>query len=81
MNDDLETRVIGIVAASKSLDPGTISSFTTMEELGFDSLDGMSMIFDLENEFEVEIPDDAAEEARTIGDLVDGVRRLLAEKE
>lgn len=81
MNDDLETRVIGIVAASKSLDPGTISSSTTMEELGLDSLDGMSMIFDLENEFEVEIPDDAAEEARTIGDLVDGVRRLLAEKE
>lgn len=81
MNDDLETLVIAIVAASKSLDPGTISSSTTMEELGFDSLDGMSMIFDLENEFEVEIPDHAAEEARTVGDLVDGVRRLLAEHE
>jgi acyl carrier protein len=81
MNDDLESRVIGIVAAAKSLDPETISSSTSMEELGFDSLDGMSMIFDLENEFEVEIPDDAAEQARTIGDLVDGVRRLLAEKE
>ena len=81
MTDDIESRVIGIVATSKSLDPATISRSTTMEELGLDSLDGMSMIFDLENEFDVEIPDDAAEQASTIGDLADEVRRLLAEKE
>lgn len=76
MNDDLEQRVIRIIATSKGLDPEGISAATTMDELGLDSLDGMSMIFDLENEFDVEIPDEAAEQARTVGDLVEGVRRL-----
>jgi acyl carrier protein len=49
-----------------------------MEELALDSLDGMSIIFDLENAFEIEIPEDAAEKAKTIGDLVEGVRQLVA---
>lgn len=81
MNDSLEQKVISIIATTKAIEPSAISPDTAMDELGLDSLDGMSMIFDLENEFEVEIPDEAAEEARTIGDLVAGVRRLLAEKE
>lgn len=81
MNDDLEQRVIRIIATAKGLDPDGLGPATTMEELGMDSLDGMSMIFDLENEFDVEIPDDAAEQARTVGDLVEGVRRLVAGRE
>jgi acyl carrier protein len=80
MNEPLEQRVVRIVATSKGLDPGTISADTPMEELGLDSLDGMSIIFDLENEFDVEIPDEAAENARTVGDLVEGVRALIAAK-
>lgn len=80
MTDDLEQRVIRIVATNKGLDPATVSSATTMDELGLDSLDGMSMIFDLESEFDVEIPDEAAEQAKTVGDLVEGVRHLVEAK-
>lgn len=79
MSDSLEQQVVRIVAAAKGLDPSGISPETSMEELGLDSLDGMSIIFDLENEFDVEIPDDAAENARTVGDLIEGVRRLREE--
>jgi acyl carrier protein len=78
MSDTLEQQVIDIVANAKSLDPGGLSSSTTMEELALDSLDGMSIVFDLENAFEIEIPEDAAEQAKTIGDLVEGVRQLVA---
>jgi acyl carrier protein len=78
MSDSLEQQVITIIAGAKNLDPSTLSSATTMEELALDSLDGMSIIFDLENAFEIEIPEDAPEKARTIGDLVEGVRELVA---
>lgn len=69
-----------IIATAKGLQAGELAPSTSMEELGLDSLDAMSMIFDLENEFEIEIPDGAAERARTVGDLVEGIRLLVAEK-
>jgi acyl carrier protein len=78
MSDTLERQVIEIIASAKGLDPDGLSSSTTMEELALDSLDGMSIIFDLENAFEIEISEDAAEKATTVSDLVEGVRQLVA---
>ena len=77
MSETLEQQVIRIIAEAKSMDAAGISAATPMEELGLDSLDGMSIIFDLENAFDIEIPEDAPEKARTVGDLVEGVRALV----
>lgn len=77
MSETLEEQVIRIIAESKNMDAAGITTETPMEELGLDSLDGMSIIFDLENAFEIEIPEDAPEKARTVGDLVEGVRALV----
>lgn len=77
MSESLEQQVIRIIAESKNLDSAEITVDTPMKELGLDSLDGMSIIFDLENAFEIEIPEDAPEKARTVGDLVEGVRALV----
>jgi acyl carrier protein len=76
-SEPLEQTVIQIIAKSKNIDTEGITSATPMEDLGLDSLDGMSLIFDLENEFDIEIPDGAAESARTVGDLVAGVAQLV----
>ena len=40
------------------------------EDLGADSLDVVDMLMSLEDEFDVEIPDDEIEKIRTVGDLV-----------
>jgi acyl carrier protein len=80
MPESLETRIVRIIAAAKGMETDELAPSTPMEELGLDSLDAMSMVFDLENEFEIEIPDGAAERARTVGDLIDGIRLLVAEK-
>jgi acyl carrier protein len=77
MSETFEQQVIRIVAEAKNLDPATVTAQSTMKELGVDSLDGMSIIFDLENAFEIEIPEDAAQRAETVGDLIEGVRRLV----
>ena len=77
MSESLEEKVIRIIAEAKNRDPSEISTATTMEDLGLDSLDGMSIVFDLENAFEIEIPEDAPQQARTVGDLVQGVRALV----
>ena len=77
MSETLEQQVIRIIAEAKNLDRDGISTATPMEELGLDSLDGMSIIFDLENAYDIEISEDAPEKARTVGDLVDGIRELV----
>lgn len=77
MSETLEQQVLRIVAQSLNRDPGTISTATPMADLNLDSLDGMSLIFDLENAFDIEIPEDAPLKAQTVGDLVDGVRQLI----
>ncbi len=39
-------------------------------DLGADSLDTVEMIMEFENEFDVSIPDDAAEKIQTVGDAI-----------
>jgi len=58
----------------------SVTPTSTFEELGIDSLDGIQIVFALENEFDVSIPDDAAKSIRGIADIVEGIEKLLAEK-
>ena len=78
MSDAQSRRVIEIVADVKRIPAESLSRESALEDLGVDSLDAMSIIFDLENEFSIEIPDEQAAAVRTVGDLIDGVRRLTA---
>ncbi len=76
--DDLQTRLIGLIAESKKVGPETIGPDTTFEELHIDSLDKINLSFSVEEAFGVEIPDAAIGTIRTVGDMVEGVRGLVA---
>ena len=78
MPDDFNERVIQCIAKTQHLDASKITLDSTFEELGIDSLDGINILFALENEFEVNVPDDAAKQVRTIRDLAEGVQKLMA---
>lgn len=49
-----------------------------VEDLGADSLDVVELIMALEEEFNIEIPDDDAEGIRTVQDAVDYIEQKLA---
>ncbi|MGE5391951.1 MAG: acyl carrier protein [Deltaproteobacteria bacterium] len=51
------------------------------EELEADSLDVVEMLMLLEEKYEITIPEEAAEEMKTVGDAVDYIESRLAEKE
>lgn len=51
-----------------------------VEDLSADSLDVVEMIMDLEDEFDVKIPDDALTGLKTVGDMVKFVEKQLAAK-
>ena len=52
---------------------------TTLEDLGLDSLDKIEFMFDIENEFNIKIPDQEFK-VITIQDMVDAVDRFILEQ-
>ena len=77
MSDDLAQRVMSVIAATQHIEVAKISIDSTFQELNIDSLDGINILFALENEFNISIPDEAAQNIRTVRAMVDGVRTLI----
>ena len=76
----LQNEIIQLIAASKQLDPATITPASTFDELLIDSLDKINLSFEVEEKYRIAIPDDSLNSLRTVGDVIAGVERLLAEK-
>ena len=77
---DITQQVIERVADYKEIPVEGITPEATIEELEMDSLDALNLIFELEEEFDLTIPDDDAFEMKTIADMVKGIEELVAEK-
>jgi acyl carrier protein len=56
-----------------------VTATTTLESLGLDSLDLIEFLFDIENEFNIRIPDQEFR-VRTIQEMVDAVDRFISEQ-
>jgi acyl carrier protein len=52
-----------------------ITAQTTFKELGVDSLDTVELVMELEEEFDVNIPDDEAEKIQTVADAIRAILR------
>ena len=78
--DDLTRSVLRIVAETQRKELSQVKVESTFEELGIDSMDGVNIVFALENEFDINVPDDEVKNIRGVSDMVNGVRRLVAEK-
>lgn len=78
--EDLASHVIRVIANTQRVNAETISIDDTFEKLKIDSLDGINIVFALESEFHISVPDEAVGTMRSIRDVVGGVTELLSEK-
>jgi acyl carrier protein len=69
-------RVIQAIGKVKLNKPVTLDS--TFAELGIDSLDAIEVLFQVEEEFELSIPNEAMRGMTSVRDVVAGVERMLA---
>jgi acyl carrier protein len=76
--DDIEARIIELVAKSKNLPAGSVRMESTFDELQVDSLDKINLSFLVEEMFAIEIPDENLNSLKTVGDVVRGVELLRA---
>ena len=56
-----------------------MSSGSFTQEVGADSLDIVELVLELEEEFDLTIPDDQAEKIRTVGDAIDVIESVIRE--
>jgi acyl carrier protein len=71
MSQTIETRVVGIIADQLGVDEKEVKSESKfIEDLGADSLDIVELIMAMEEEFDVEIPDEEAEKIMVVNDVI-----------
>jgi acyl carrier protein len=78
MSDELTHRVVSCIAESQKIPAEKITLDSTFEELGIDSLDGVNILFALENEFNINIPDEGVQGVRGVRQMVEALDKLLA---
>lgn len=73
-------RVKKIIADQLGLDENTVTMDSLfVDDLGADSLDVVELIMALEEEFDIEIPDEEAEKATKVGDVVEYINSHVEE--
>jgi len=78
MADAVAEKVIATLASVKRIPAENIRLDTNLQEMGIDSLDVFTLLFELENTFKITIPDDDVRSIKTVNDIVEGVKKLLA---
>lgn len=69
-----------IIADVLNVDPNEVTMETTFtDDLGADSLDVFQIIMGLEEEFDIEIPNEQAEKIVTVGDAVEQIKAAMNE--
>lgn len=70
MANDLSDRIQSIVSEQLGVERTEVTKDASiLDDLGADSLDVVELVMTLEEVFNIEVPDDAVEEMRTIGDI------------
>ena len=78
--EDVAARVMRIIAETQRIPEDSFTADSTFQEMNVDSLDGINIVFAVEGEFEINVPDEAVKDLRGVRDVINGVEELLAQK-
>jgi acyl carrier protein len=81
MPDELTQKVVKILAMVKRIPAEKIAPTATLEELGIDSLDKVNILFELESEFNIDIPDEEARQIASVDQIVARLRAALPQQQ
>jgi acyl carrier protein len=73
----IEEKIVQLITREQHLEPGKVTLNSTFEELGIDSLDGVYIMFALEEEFKISIPDSVARQMKSVRQVVNDLTRYM----
>lgn len=68
--------VFDVIAREQKCSPEDLSLETRLEDLGIDSLRAITIVYQLEEQLEIEIPNELIETIVTVGDIVTNIDQL-----
>jgi acyl carrier protein len=81
MQQELIDRVTSAIAKAQHMPPESVTIDSTFEQLNIDSLDAINLLFALESEFDIDIPDDEeTRKIRSVREMAEGIEKLIAAK-
>ncbi len=76
MSEPTEARVREIIINELGVEPEKVTNDASfVEDLGADSLDTVELVMAFEEEFGVDIPDEDAEQMKTVGDAIEYLKK------
>ncbi len=82
VTENLEERVKKIIVEQLAVDAGEVTPQAQfVQDLGADSLDTVELVMALEEEFDIEIPDEDAEKIKTVGEAVSYIKEKAGKKD
>jgi len=78
MEGSVQERILRVVSSLKRIPPESVTPDSNLQELGLDSLDSVNLLFELENEFNVSIPDEFTQGITTVRQIAERMTQLLA---
>jgi acyl carrier protein len=82
VTENLEERVRKIITEQLAVDAAEVTPQAQfVQDLGADSLDTVELVMALEEEFDIEIPDEDAEKIRTVGMAIDYIKEKASKKD
>ena len=79
--DEIAQTVKEVFQSTLKIDPSKIEGGTSLkDDLELDSLDMIEVVYELEDKFDVQIPEDRIAEIRTFDEVVDGLHAALSAK-
>jgi acyl carrier protein len=80
MTQDITQAVIKAIAQQKMLNSADISTESTLQALNISSLDAITIVYEIEEIFDIQVPNENLEALKTVQDIVDGITDILASK-
>ena len=79
MSLEISQRVLQVIARVQKMPVSDVCMTSSFEEMGMDSFDAINLLFALEEEFNIELPD-VAKEYKRIDEAIFGIERLMLAK-
>ena len=76
---EIAEKLIAIVRQEKNISEDLLKPETPLADAGIDSLDSLTILFAIEEQFGISIPDDRARAMKTFGDMIDIVADIVAD--